>query len=90
MYWLFLLLAIAALFFALTTTHGGLLLLGILAALVCALLWARGLYLARFGNAFTATPRTLHPSELQAMRDQLRSTSTTTSSNPSSEKQPQP
>lgn len=89
MHWLFLLFAIGALFFALTTTHPGLLLLGMLAALACLLLWVRGLYIARVGNAFTATPRALHPSELQAMRDQLRSAGTV-SSNPPSEGQPQP
>ncbi len=89
MHWLFLLFAIGAFFFALTTTHGGLLLLGMLVALACSLLWVRGLYIARVGNAFTATPRALHPSELQAMRDQLRSASAA-SSNPPSEGQPQP
>ena len=78
MHWLFLLFAIAALFFVLTTTHAGWLLLALLAALVCLLLWIRGLYRARFGDTFTAMPRALHPSELQAMRDQLRAGSNAT------------
>jgi hypothetical protein len=90
MYWLFLLFAIGAFFFALTTTHAGLLWLALLAALACLLLWVRGLYRARTGDAFTATPRALHPAELQAIREQLRASAAPPSSHPPSEGQPQP
>ncbi|SBV37425.1 conserved exported hypothetical protein [uncultured Stenotrophomonas sp.] len=89
MYWLFLLFAIGAFFFALTTTHAGLLWLALLAALACLLLWVRGLYHARTGGAFTATPRALHPAELQAMREQLRPAAPPPSNLPP-EGQPQP
>jgi len=84
---LFLLFAIGAFFFALTTTHAGLLWLALAAALACLLLWVRGLYRARAGNAFAAVPRPLHPAELQTMREQLRAAAP---ANPSPERQPLP
>ncbi len=72
MYWLFLLLALGAFTLAITTTHTGLLLLSLLAALLFFLLWMKGLYAARFAGTAHQTPRALHPAELQALRDQLR------------------
>lgn len=71
MYWLFLLLAIGAFFFAVSTTQMWLLVLALLAALVFSLLWIRGLYVAKFGDSAPTAPRVLHPAELQRMRDQL-------------------
>ncbi|MGB3871690.1 MAG: hypothetical protein WA956_03405 [Stenotrophomonas sp.] len=90
MHWLFLLFAIGALFLTLTTRHAGLLWLGLVVALACLSLWVRGLYRARTGGVFTAPPRALHPAQLQALRDQLRSGSNPASSHPPSEEQPQP
>ena len=72
MYWLFLLLALGAFTVSLTTTHAGLLLLSLLAALALFLLWIRGLYVARFAGSSRQAPRALHPAELQALRNQLR------------------
>ncbi|KRG64633.1 hypothetical protein ABB27_16305 [Stenotrophomonas terrae] len=71
MYWLFLLLALGAFLLAFSTTHSWLLVLALLAALVFLLLWAKGLYVARFGGMNTV-PRPLHAAELQALRAQLR------------------
>lgn len=72
MYWLFLLLALGAFVLALLTTHAWLLALALCAAMLFALLWARGLYSARFGGVNTQVPRPLHPDELHAMRQQLQ------------------
>lgn len=71
MYWLFLLLALGAFLFAFSTTHSWLLVLALLAALVFLLLWAKGLYVARFGSV-SSVPRPLHAAELQALRAQLQ------------------
>ncbi|WP_225765557.1 hypothetical protein [Stenotrophomonas sp. Marseille-Q4652] len=72
MYWLFLLLAIAAFVFALSATKVSLLLLALFVSLVFFLMWVRGLYVARFGSVVNDGPRVLHPAELQRMREQLR------------------
>lgn len=71
MYWLFLLLALGAFFLAFSTTHAWLLVLALLVALVFLLLWAKGLYVARFGG-MSSVPRPLHAAELQALRAQLQ------------------
>jgi hypothetical protein len=72
MYWLFLLLAIGAFILAISTTQMWLLVLALVASLVFALLWVKGLYVARMGSVVADTPRALHPAELQALREQLR------------------
>ncbi|MCA7023881.1 MULTISPECIES: hypothetical protein [Stenotrophomonas] len=72
MYWLSLLLALGAFTVSITTTHSGLMLLSLLAALLLLLLWMKGLYAARFGSTTRQAPRPLHAAELQALRDQLR------------------
>ncbi len=72
MYWLSLLLALGAFTVSITTTHSGLMLLSLLAALLLFLLWMKGLYAARFGSTTRQAPRPLHAAELQALRDQLR------------------
>lgn len=71
MYWLFLLLALGAFLFAFTTANAWLLVLALLAALVFLLLWAKGLYVARFGGV-SSVPRPLHAAELQALRAQFQ------------------
>ncbi|WP_282268364.1 hypothetical protein [Stenotrophomonas sp. PS02298] len=71
MYWLFLLLALGAFVLAFSTTHSGLLVLALLAALVFLVLWAKGLYVSRFSGVSSA-PRPLHAAELQALRAQLQ------------------
>ena len=71
MYWLFLLLALGAFLFAFTTAHAWLLVVALLAALVFLLLWAKGLYVARFGGV-SSVPRPLHAAELQALRAQFQ------------------
>ncbi len=71
MYWLFLMLALGAFLLAFSTPHGWLLVLALLAALVFLLLWAKGLYVARFGGV-SSVPRPLHAAELQALREQLQ------------------
>ena len=72
MYWLFLLLALGAFLLAISTTQAWLHALALLAALVFMLLWVRGLYIARVGGVISDTPRTLHPAELQALREKYR------------------
>lgn len=71
MYWLFLLLALGAFLLAFSTTHSWLLVLALFAALVFLLLWAKGLYVDRFGGV-SSVPRPLHAAELQALRAQLQ------------------
>lgn len=71
MYWLFLLLALGAFLFAFSTTQAWLLVLALLVALVFLLLWAKGLYVARFGGV-SSVPRPLHAAELQALRAQFQ------------------
>jgi hypothetical protein len=72
MYWLFLLLALGAFVLAISATQTWLLLLSLLASLVFAFLWVKGLYVARVGGALTDAPRALHPAEMQALREQFR------------------
>lgn len=82
MYWLFLLFALAAFLFALSTTHTGLLVLSLIVALVFTLLWIKGLYAAKFGGVVNDVPRPLHAAELQALREQLRPAATTAAASP--------
>ncbi|WP_313255800.1 hypothetical protein [Stenotrophomonas sp.] len=76
MYWLFLLLALAAFVFALSTTNMALLVLSLVAALVFMLLWVKGLYAAKFDGVVNDVPRPLHAAEMQALREQLRPAAT--------------
>jgi len=75
MYWLFLLLALGAFVLAISTTQMWLLVLSLFASLLFAVLWIKGLFAARVGGVVGDAPRPLHPAELQALRDQLRSQS---------------
>ncbi|MEA5666217.1 hypothetical protein VA603_01515 [Stenotrophomonas sp. MH1] len=95
MYWLFLLLALAAFVFALSTTNMALLVLSLVAALVFMLLWVKGLYAAKFDGVVNDVPRPLHAAELQALREQLRpaataDAATTTSPSPAPAAAPAP
>ncbi len=71
MYWLFLLLALGAFVLAISTTQMWLLVLSLLAALLFAVLWIKGLFAARFSGIISEAPRPLHPAELQMMREKL-------------------
>lgn len=73
MYWLFLLLALGAFVLAISTTQMWLLVLSLFASLLFAVLWVKGLFAARVSGVVSDAPRPLHPAELQALRDQLRS-----------------
>ncbi|MCW4455352.1 hypothetical protein OK348_11175 [Flavobacterium sp. MXW15] len=72
MYWLFLLLAIGAFMLAISTPQMWLLVLSLLASLGFFLLWIRGLYVAKIGGVLPDAPRSLHPAEVQRLREQLR------------------
>lgn len=76
MYWLFLLLAIAAFTLAVSTPQMWLLVIALLVSLAFFLLWIKGLYVARFGSVVPEPRRALHPAELQKLREQLRPTTT--------------
>ncbi len=82
MYWLFLLLSLGAFILAISTTQEWMLVLSLVASLVFALLWVKGLYVARVGTVVADPPRALHPAELQALRDQLRERSAAQSDTP--------
>jgi len=71
MYWLFLLLALAAFVVAFSTPHMSLLVLALLAALGFLLAWARGWYVAKIGDASQrdAVPM-IDPAELRQLREQ--------------------
>jgi uncharacterized membrane protein len=77
MYWLFLVLALGAFVLALSTPQMWLLVVALLLALLFFLLWIKGLYVARFGSVMSEPRQVLHPAELQKMREQLQSTTST-------------
>lgn len=69
MHWLYLLLACGALLLAITTTHGWLLLLSLLAALALFAAWIRGWYLDRIGGAQQDEMAMIDPAELRRLRE---------------------
>jgi hypothetical protein len=69
MHWLYLLLACGALLLAITTTHGWLLLLSLLAALALFAAWIRGWYLDRVGGAQQDEMAMIDPAELRRLRE---------------------
>lgn len=70
MHWLFLLAAIAALAVAMKTASSGLMLLGLLAALVLLVLWLTGLYSARVAGRSRDPSAMIDPAELRRLREQ--------------------
>lgn len=69
MHWLYLLLAIGALLFALTTRSGGLLALCLLASAGFLLAWAAGWYRERVGDSRRDEMAMIDPLELRRMRE---------------------
>jgi hypothetical protein len=69
MHWLYLLLACGALLLAITTTHGWLLLLSLLAALALFAAWIRGWYLDRIGGVQQDEMTMIDPAELRRLRE---------------------
>ena len=70
MHWLYLLLAFAAVLFALKTTSSGLMVLCMLAALALLLLWLAGLYAARMAGRSRDPSAMIDPAELRRLREQ--------------------
>ena len=70
MYWLYLLLAFAALVVAIKTTSSGLMLVCLLAALVLIVLWLAGLYSARMAGRSRDPSAMIDPAELRRLREQ--------------------
>ena len=69
MHWFYLLLSLGALLLAITTVHGGLLLLALLAALGFFLAWIRGWYLERIGGRQQNELAMIDPAELRRLRE---------------------
>ena len=70
MHWLYLLLALAAMVFAMKTTSTGLMLLGMLAALALLVLWLAGMYAARVAGRSRDVSAMIDPAELHRLREQ--------------------
>ena len=70
MYWLYLLLAIAATLFAIKTTSSGLVVLCMLVALVLLAMWLAGLYAARMAGRSRDPSTMIDPTELRRLREQ--------------------
>ena len=70
MHWLYLLLALGALWLALTTPYGWLLFLALLAALALLVAWMRGWYLDRIGGQQRDESAIIDPLELRKLREQ--------------------
>ena len=70
MHWLYLLLALGALWLALTTPYGWLLFLALLAALALLVAWMRGWYLDRIGGQQRDESAIIDPLELRRLREQ--------------------
>lgn len=71
MHWLYLLLALGALWLAITTPHAWLLLLALLAALALFVAWMRGWYLDRIGGQPQRDESAIiDPLELRKLREQ--------------------
>jgi Sec-independent protein secretion pathway component TatC len=70
MHWLYLLLALAAMVFAMKTTSTGLMFLGMLAALVLLVLWLAGMYAARVAGRSRDVSAMIDPAELRRLREQ--------------------
>lgn len=70
MYWLFLLLALAALVIAFKTSSGVLLVVSLLASLGFFLAWVLGLVAARIGSQSRDEGMMLDPAELRRLREQ--------------------
>lgn len=69
MHWLYLLLAIGALLLALTTRHGWLLGLSLLASVGFLLAWAGGWYRERVGGSRRDEMAMIDPAELRRLRE---------------------
>ncbi|UHQ23419.1 hypothetical protein LVB77_01510 [Lysobacter sp. 5GHs7-4] len=70
MYWLFLLLALAALVVAFKASSGALLVISLLASLGFFIAWILGLMAARIGSASRDEGMMLDPNELRRLREQ--------------------
>lgn len=70
MHWLYLLLALAAMAVAMKTASTGLMVLGLLAALVLVVLWLAGLYSARMAGRGRDVSTMIDPAELRRLREQ--------------------
>lgn len=70
MHWLYLLLALGALWLAMTTAHGWLLFVALLASLVLFVAWMRGWYLERVGGQQRDESAMIDPLELRRLREQ--------------------
>jgi hypothetical protein len=70
MYWLFLLLGLAALAFALKTTSSALMLVSLLAALGLLMLWLAGLYSSRMAGRNRDPSSMIDAAELRRLREQ--------------------
>ena len=70
MHWLYLLIAIAAMVVAMKTTSTGLMVLGMLAALVLLVLWLAGMYAARMAGRSRDVSAMIDPAELRRLREQ--------------------
>ena len=72
MHWLFLLLGFAALAFAVKTTSGILMVLGMLAALGLWILWLAGLYSARMAGGSRDPSSMIDPAELRRLHARVQ------------------
>ena len=81
MYWLYLLLAIAALLLALKTTSSGVMVLCMLVALALSVLWLAGMYSARMAGRSRDASAMIDPAELRRLREQAEARKAAASNN---------
>ena len=72
MHWLFLLLALGALWLAISTAHAWLMVLALLASLALFVAWMRGWYLDRVGGPQRDESAIIDPLELRQLREQAQ------------------
>ena len=84
MYWLYLLLAIAALLLALKTTSSGVMVLCMLVALALLVLWLAGLYSARMAGRSRDPSTMIDPAELRRLREQAEARKAAANTTPDS------
>ena len=84
MYWLYLLLAFAALVVAIKTTSSGVMVLCMLVALALLVLWLAGLYSARMAGRSRDPSTMIDPAELRRLREQAEARKAAANTTPDS------
>ncbi|SEM24698.1 hypothetical protein SAMN05428989_3493 [Pseudoxanthomonas sp. GM95] len=88
MYWLFLLMSLAAMAVALRTTSMALMVVSLLAALALLIAWIMGWYSARAGSSDTSGRGMIDPVELHRLREQAAARKAAEHQSPTASQEP--